>query len=382
MIKRSEFEKLEQTLLASCAVKSGESRGRQHKEKEHPSRTRFQRDRDRVIHSSAFRRLEYKTQVFVYHEGDYYRTRLTHSLEVAQIARSISKALRLNEDLTEAISLAHDLGHPPFGHTGQKVLNLLMKNHDGFEHNRQSLRIVKLLEKKYPEFVGLNLTWEVLEGISKHARDPENPITRLESFRFPTLEAQVADCADGIAYNAHDLDDGITSGLLDIGDLAKVALWSENEKLLKQKYTNLDRKMKKYLVVRNIINTLVTDFCKNTAKNIKTHHVQSAADVRSCAVRLGGFSAELGDKQNELRRFLFKNMYNHHHVRRMEFKAGMYLTRLFEAYGQKPDLLPVSVLRNRRDEAKERLICDYISGMTDRYAISEFRKLFSPDENE
>jgi len=382
LIKRSELEKLEQTILAPCAVKSGEGRGRQHKEKEHPSRTRFQRDRDRVIHSSAFRRLEYKTQVFVYHEGDYYRTRLTHSLEVAQIARSISKALRLNEDLTEAVSLAHDLGHPPFGHTGQKVLNLLMKNHGGFEHNRQSLRIVKLLEKKYPEFVGLNLTWEVLEGICKHARDPDNPITRPDNFRFPTLEAQVADCADGIAYNAHDLDDGITSGLLDIGDLAKVALWRENEKLLKQKYANLDRKMKKYLIVRNVINTLVTDFCKTTAKNIKARRVESAADVRSCSVRLGGFSAELGDKQNELRRFLFKNLYTHHHVRRMEFKAEMYLTRLFEAYGQKPDLLPVPVLQNRRDEAEERLICDYISGMTDRYAISEFRKLFSPDENE
>ncbi|NIQ01266.1 MAG: dNTP triphosphohydrolase, partial [Nitrospinaceae bacterium] len=253
MIKRQDIEKIEQSALASYAVKSGESRGRQHKEKEHPYRTRFQRDRDRVIHTSAFRRLEYKTQVFVYHEGDYYRTRLTHSLEVAQITRSICKSLQLNEDLAEAIALSHDLGHPPFGHTGQTVLNQLMRGNGGFEHNKQSLRIVKLLEKRYPEFDGLNLTWEVLEGISKHSRDEENPLITLDGYRFPSLEAQVADVADGIAYNAHDLDDGITSNLLDLGQIRKVALWRENEKQLDQKYSNLDLTLKKYQVVRRII---------------------------------------------------------------------------------------------------------------------------------
>ena len=229
MIKRQDLEKFEASYLAPWAVKSGDSRGRQHREPEHPYRTRFQRDRDRVIHTSAFRRLEYKTQVFVYHEGDYYRTRLTHSLEVAQITRSICKSLRLNEDLAEAVALSHDLGHPPFGHTGQDVLNELMKSHGGFEHNRQSLRIVKLLEKRYPEFDGLNLTWEVLEGICKRVRDEENPLTVIKGARHPSLEAQVVDCADGIAYNAHDLDDGITSDLLDVQQLRGVALWRENE---------------------------------------------------------------------------------------------------------------------------------------------------------
>ena len=200
MVKRQDIEELENNSLASYAVKSGKSKGRQHKEKEHLYRTRFQRDRDRVIHSSAFRRLEYKTQVFVYHEGDYYRTRLTHSMEVAQIARSICKSMQLNEDLAESIALSHDLGHPPFGHTGQKILNGLLKNHGGFEHNKQGLRVVRLLEKRYPEFTGLNLTWELQEGISKHSTDPENPIMRARDYNFPSLEAQVADCADGIAY--------------------------------------------------------------------------------------------------------------------------------------------------------------------------------------
>lgn len=382
MIKRADIEKLEKTCLASYAVKSGEGCGRQHKEKEHPYRTRFQRDRDRVIHSSAFRRLEYKTQVFVYHEGDYYRTRLTHSLEVAQIARSIAKSLQLNEDLTEAISLAHDLGHPPFGHTGQKVLNKLMQSHGGFEHNRQSLRIVKHLEKRYPEFAGLNLSWEVLEGISKHKKDPENPISRNKDFLHPSLEAQVADRADAIAYNAHDLDDGITSGLLEIGQLQKVALWTENEKLLEKKYANLEPKQKKYLIVRNIINALVIDFCKNTSKNIRKYRIKTVDEVRSCPISAGSFSAGLEEKHNELKLFLNKNMYNHRRVRRMEFKSELYLTQIHGAYSKEPCLLPESVLKDRKQDTKERLLCDYISGMTDRYAISEYKKLFSPDEKD
>ncbi|MFQ5717609.1 MAG: deoxyguanosinetriphosphate triphosphohydrolase [Nitrospinales bacterium] len=382
MIKRADIERHEKTCLASYAVKSGESLGRQHKEKEHPYRTRFQRDRDRIIHSSAFRRLEYKTQVFVYHEGDYYRTRLTHSLETAQIARSISKSMKLNEDLTEAIALAHDLGHPPFGHTGQKVLNRLMGNHGGFEHNQQSLRIVKLLEKRYPEFNGLNLTWEVLEGISKHKKDPENPISRGDDFRHPSLEAQVADCADGIAYNAHDLDDGITSGLLEVGSLRKIALWAENETLLDQKYANLDSKLKKYLIVKNIINDLVTDFCKTTIRNARKYRVKTADDVRSSAVRIATFSGNFGNKQKELKQFLNKNMYHHRRVLRMEFKAELYLTQIYNAYIKESGLLPAANLKPIANERKERLICDYISGMTDRYAISEYKKLFSPDEKD
>ena len=295
MIKRQDLEKIEVQSLAPYAMKSGESKGRQHKEKEHSYRTRFQRDRDRIIHTAAFRRLEYKTQVFVYHEGDYYRTRLTHSLEVAQIARSICKSLQLNEDLAEAVALSHDLGHPPFGHTGQNVLNRLMKGNGGFEHNKQSLRIVKLLEKRYPEFDGLNLTWEVMEGISKHSQDEDNPVTSDSAVRFPSLEAQVADFADSIAYNAHDLDDGITSNLLDLGQLRKVALWKENEKKFDEKYTGLDFKLKKYQVVRSIINDLISDFRRATLKNLKQYKVGTVDDVRRAPVRMAAFGKEVAD---------------------------------------------------------------------------------------
>ncbi len=379
MITRTDIEQLEQSALAPYAVHSQDSQGRQHEESEHAYRTRFQRDRDRVIHSSAFRRLEYKTQVFVYREGDYYRTRLTHSLEVAQIARSIAKSLQLNEDLTEAVSLAHDLGHPPFGHTGQRVLNKLMKEFGGFEHNQQSLRIIKFLEKKYPEFDGLNLSWEVLEGICKHKQDPENPITTGADIKHPALEGQVADRSDAIAYTAHDLDDGITSGLLNVDQLGTNALWRENEAELKKQYSNLDDTLKKYLMVRNIINKLVSDFRENTSKNISRYEIQSVGDIRTCNEKIGDFSSEVGSKLGELKNFLFKNMYRHPKVLRMDFKAEMYLTDLFEAYKGNNELLPPSVLSKRHLGDKERLICDYISGMTDRFAISEYQNLFSPE---
>jgi dGTPase len=362
-------------------MKSGESKGRQHEEKEHSYRTRFQRDRDRIIHSSAFRRLEYKTQVFVYHEGDYYRTRLTHSLEVAQIARTICKSLQLNEDLAEAVALSHDLGHPPFGHTGQKVLNKLMKGHGGFEHNKQSLRIVKLLEKRYPEFDGLNLTWEVMEGINKHARDEDNPVTSHEEVRFPSLEAQVADCADGIAYNAHDLDDGITSNLFDLNQLRKVALWKENEKKFDEKYTGLDFKLKKYQVVRSIINEVISDFLQATFKNLKRHKIETVDDVRRASIRIAAFGKEIDEKNKELKQFLHKNMYSHRKVLRMEFKAELTLEGIFKAYTKMPELLPGSVKKKTAGEGSlERRICDYISGMTDRYAINEHKNLYSANE--
>ncbi len=370
----------EKEYLAPYAIKSGESWGRQHREKEHPYRTRFQRDRDRIIHTSAFRRLEYKTQVFVYHEGDYYRTRLTHTIEVTQIARSICKSLQLNEDLAESIALSHDLGHPPFGHTGQTVMNRLMKDHGGFEHNKQSLRIVKYLETRYPEFPGLNLTWEVLEGISKHSKDMGNPILSSKGYRFPSLEAQAADFADGIAYNAHDLDDGITSGLLNIEDLRKIDLWRENEKVLDKKYPRLDMKLKKYQIVRSIINELITDFRKNTVKNIKKYRIKTANDIRTCSVRIGGFSPIYNAKHQQLKKFLFKNMYQHLRVRRMEFRAELCLTNIFNAYIKNPELLSdSSVLES---EPLEKRVCDYVSGMTDRYAMNEYQKLFMPNERD
>jgi len=382
LVKRRDIEKLENTNLAPYAVKSGSSRGRQYKEKEHPYRTRFQRDRDRVIHSSAFRRLEYKTQVFVYHEGDYYRTRLTHSMEVAQIARSICKSMQLNEDLAESIALSHDLGHPPFGHTGQKILNGLLKDYGGFEHNKQGLRVVKLLEKRYPEFSGLNLTWELQEGISKHSVDPENPIMKIKGYHSPSLEAQVVNCADGIAYNAHDLDDGITSGLLNLEQVRKLALWREHEKELDQKYTKLDFKLKKYQIVRQVINDLITDFRQTTLKNLKVNKIQNVDDVRYAKKRMAGFSSQMVEKNRELKEFLHRNLYNHRKVKRMEFKSKTYLTELFNAYIADSTLLPASVQKEEGDDSLERRICDYISGMTDRYAISEYKKLFSPDEKD
>jgi dGTPase len=380
MISRKDLENLEEAHLAPYAVKSGESYGRQFNEEEHPYRTRFQRDRDRIIHSSAFRRLEYKTQVFVYNEGDYYRTRLTHSLEVAQIARSICKSMALNEDLAEAIALAHDLGHPPFGHTGQDILGALMKDFGGFEHNRQALRIVKFLEKKYPEFDGLNLTWELLEGISKHSRDEENPILQQENYHSPSLEMQVADFADGIAYNAHDLDDGITSSLLDLDQLREIELWRENEKWLDEKYTNLTFTLKKYQIVRRIINDLISDFRETTQNNIDKSELKSVNEVRLCKKRMASFSSEMGEKNLQLKKFLHKNMYQHQRVRVMEFKADLFLNKLFQAYRDRKGLLPASVLESTNNDSKERRICDYISGMTDRYAIGEYKKLFDPEE--
>ena len=382
MIKRFDLEKLESNTLAPFAVKSGESQGRQYPEEEHQYRTRFQRDRDRIIHTSAFRRLEYKTQVFVYHEGDYYRTRLTHSLEVAQIARSICKSLQLNEDLAESVALSHDLGHPPFGHTGQDVLNRLMKDHGGFEHNKQSLRILKLLEKRYPEFDGLNLTWDVLEGICKHTKDEENPITSAEGVKYPSLEAQIADFADGIAYNAHDLDDGITSNLLDLDQLRKVALWKENEDRFDKKYSGLDFKLKKYQVVRSIINELTTDLRDATSKNIEDHKVTSVDEVRRAPVRIATFGKEVAEKNKELKKFLHKNMYSHRKVLRMEFKAGLTLDGIFAAYTKMPGLLPESVLKNEAHGTLERRMCDYVSGMTDRYALNEHKNLYSSDEED
>jgi dGTPase len=380
MISRKDLENLEEAHLAPYAVKSGESYGRQFNEEEHPYRTRFQRDRDRIIHSSAFRRLEYKTQVFVYNEGDYYRTRLTHSLEVAQIARSICKSMALNEDLAEAIALAHDLGHPPFGHTGQDILGGLMKDFGGFEHNRQALRIVKYLEKKYPEFDGLNLTWEVLEGMSKHSRDEDNPILQNEDHHSPSLEMQVADFADGIAYNAHDLDDGITSNLLDLNQLREIELWRENEKWLDEKYSNLTFTLKKYQIVRRIINDLISDFRETTQSNIDKADLKSVKDVRFCKKRMASFSSEMGEKNLQLKKFLHKNMYQHQRVRVMEFKADLFLNKLFQAYSERKGLLPASVLESTNNDSHERRICDYISGMTDRYAIGEYKKLFDPEE--
>lgn len=379
MLNREEQEEWESTKLAVYAAKTNQSKGRCYPEEEHPYRTAFQRDRDRIIHCSAFRRLEYKTQVFVYHEGDYYRTRLTHSIEVAQISRSISKALRLNEDLAEAVALAHDLGHPPFGHSGEHILNELMKNHGGFEHNRQSLRIVKKLEKRYPEYPGLNLSREVLEGISKHSTEYDNSQNTEEGTNvFPFLESQVVDYADGIAYNSHDLDDGITSALIDVEMLNDVSLWRDNYNLIEKKYPAADFTMKKYQVIRAIINQLVTDLVLQTLENIEKYSISKPEDVINCKIAVAAFRSEIEKTNLELKRFLFKNLYKNYRVIRMELKAENIIKELFNTYLNRHVVLPPKVQQEMKHEAKERVICDYIAGMTDRYAMSEYKKLFDP----
>ncbi|HIE36349.1 MAG TPA: deoxyguanosinetriphosphate triphosphohydrolase [Candidatus Omnitrophica bacterium] len=385
MFTRREIEEWESKNLSSLATKSKHSRGRIYYEKEHPYRSVYQRDRDRIIHSAAFRRLEYKTQVFVYHEGDYYRTRLTHTLEVSQIARTISKTLRLNEDLTEAISLAHDLGHTPFGHAVEDVLDELMKDEGGFNHNFQGLRVVDFLEERYPNFKGLNLSWEVREGIVKHSLlNVKN--TCLSSLGFdseeqPTLEAQVVDIADEIAYNNHDLDDGIKSGMIEINDLQKVKLWKETYKNVKKEYRNLNNKIRIYLVIRSLINLQVTDLIDNTFKKIKKLKIRDFKETKKCKERLITFSKEMGELREELRKFLFKNLYSHWRVLRMSDKAKRFVRALFYVYLNNPDLLPPNFKKNiKKGESIKRVICDYISGMTDRYALEEYRKFFDPYE--
>ncbi len=384
MVQRVKLKKnYEDENLAPYAIKGKDSKGRRYKEEEHPYRSAFQRDRDRIIHSSAFRRLEYKTQVFVYHEGDYYRTRLTHTIEVAQISRSITKALGLNEVLAEAIALAHDLGHPPFGHSGEKILDSLMKDRGGFEHNKQSLRIVDELERRYPAFNGLNLTFEVREGISKHSTEYDHPLTSdSEMDLSPSLESQIVDYSDGIAYNSHDLDDGITSDMIEVKRLEEIALWEENIKRIEKLYHNIDFKMKKYQVIRMIIDQQATDFVNQTLNNIERFNIKSVSDIRNKDGYIASFSQEMEKKNNELKRFLKANLYEHQRIVRMESKAERFITELFNAYTKSPKTLPPDIYMKVMDNQKnkERLICDYIAGMTDRYALDEYKKLFDPYE--
>lgn len=383
MLMRKELEKQEDQLLASYAAKSGESLGRMHKEEEHSYRTCFQRDRDRIIHSRAFRRLEYKTQVFVNHEGDYYRTRLTHTLEVAQIARTTAKVLRLNEDLAEAISLAHDLGHTPFGHSGQDVMNTLMKDFGGFEHNRQSLRVVTLLEERYPHFSGLNLTYEVLEGITKHSTQydmPDGSIFKREG--YPSLEAQICNLADEIAYNNHDVDDGLKSGMLELSSLSEIKLWDLNFKKVKKLYPQALPGVLISQTVRFLINFLVSDLINQTTKNIQKRKIKSIEDIKEKGKGCVSFSTEVRLMNVELKRFLYTHLYKHFRVLRMADKAERIMRDLFCAYQKNMQIIPPHFLSSYKKlkEPKERIICDYIAGMTDRFALDEYKKLFDPHE--
>ena len=381
MLKRRDLEKREE-LLAPYAQKSKATKGRFYKEEEHKYRSCYQRDRDRIIYSTAFRRLEYKTQVFVNHEGDYYRTRLTHTLEVAQIAKSIARALGLNEDLVEAISLAHDLGHTPFGHSGEDALHDIMSDHGGFDHNTQGLRVVDLLEERYPTFPGLNLTYEVREGIIKHSTpfDRPRPAIPFESKGSPILEIQVVDIADEIAYDNHDLDDGITSGLIKEEDLRPVRLWSEKEREFRKLFPHVKGEMRKYQIIRSLIDAQVTDIISQTEANIKRFKIRRAEDTFKIPERIVMVSRAMQGLRGPMREFLTDNLYHHYRVVRMSNKAARFITSLFNVYLDKSEQLPPTTQGRLKTEDEHRVICDYIAGMTDRYALDEYKKFFEPYE--
>ncbi len=376
--------------LAAYAVTESCSRGRRHPEPHPVMRSEFQRDRDRVIHSAAFRRLEYKTQVFVNHEGDLFRTRLTHSIEVAQVARSIARALRLNEDLTEGIALAHDLGHTPFGHAGQDALNACMKNYGGFEHNLQSLRVVDELEERYAEFPGLNLTFETREGIlkhcsRKHAEGLGDLGRRFIEKHQPSLEAQLTNLADEIAYNSHDVDDGLRSGLIEVETLNEVALFREQYEIVRHDYPALPPRRTIHEVVRRLINCQVTDLVETSIARLQQAAPADIGAVRHQDSPLIAFSDRMREQNLELKRFLRTNLYRHYRVHRMTAKAARTITALFEAYIDDPRLMPEAAQaqtalseRNGGRDGRARAIADYIAGMTDRYAIAEYERTFNP----
>lgn len=376
-------ESTERNDLAGYACSSAASRGRRHVEEFRDNRPAFERDRDRIIHCAAFRRLEYKTQVFVNHEGDYYRTRLTHSLEVAQIGRAIARKLHLNEELTEALALAHDLGHTPFGHTGEEVLNRLMQGYGGFEHNLQSFRVVDELEERYPEFNGLNLTWELREGIIKHASPYDAPTDIMAEFLpglVPSIEAQIINYADEIAYNNHDIDDGLKAGYITLEMLEQVDLWREVCCTVKQKYPAIDDKRLVLQTVSALIGILITDLCSTISSNIAHYEISSLQQLRQVNRAMAHFGDTITARNIELKRFLFKNLYRHHKVDKMRVKAEIFITRLFEIYLRFPNLLPPKYQSRLEKFGLQRVICDYIAGMTDRFALDEYKRLFEPYE--
>jgi len=374
----------EETILAPYAMRASVSRGRRYPEEEHPFRSPFQRDRDRIIHSRAFRRLEYKTQVFVNHEGDHFRTRLTHSIEVSQVARTVAAALGLNSTMAEVLSLSHDLGHTPFGHLGEELLHYLMRDHGGFNHNRQSLRIVEHLEDRYPDFEGLNLTYEIREGIAKHSGVCD-PAVAPEYAEYhpeerPPLESQMIDMCDEIAYQHHDVDDGIESGLLDPRVLAEsIPLWGEAYEEALRHYPNAAPRQQVTVALRRMIDTLVTDLVESSRSAIAASGVASVDDVRRLPEPIMGLSPRVAQLNADLKRYLHQHLYRHHHIERMKDKARRIMKALFERYRENVNLLPEEHRAKIAALGRERVLCDYIAGMTDRYAIEEHRKLFHLD---
>lgn len=378
MFSRQELEEIEDRSLAPYGARSKDSKGRAYLDNEPDYRTAFQRDRDRVLHTTAFRRLEYKTQVFINFEGDYFRTRLTHTLEVAQVGRTIARALGANEDLVEAICLAHDLGHSPFGHAGEYTLSKLMKDFGGFDHNKQSLRIVTDLEQRYPEFPGLNLTWETREGMVKH--ESEYDLTDAREFSPElrgNLETQICNVADELAYTTHDLDDGLRSGMITPQMLDGIALWE----ILTETYNwsgpllkDLDRNS----MIRNLVGLLVTDMIHATDTRLKESGVKSALDIQRLTYNIIGYREDMQRRNRELKDFLFTKLYRHYRVVRMQVKAEHIVADLFTAYLAEPLILPDHVQQWIPGRGLERTICDYIAGMTDRYAIEEHARLHDP----
>jgi len=380
MLTRRDFEDRELRELAPYAAKAGQTRGRVHAEPEHEYRTAYQRDRDRVVHSTAFRRLEYKTQVFLTHEGDFFRTRLTHTMEVAQIARTLTRALNLNEDLTEAVALVHDIGHTPFGHSGEEALRELMADHGGFEHNRHGVRIIDYLEHPYPQFRGLNLTWEVRECIAKHATQYDHPAVDGFGDTPPPLEGQVVEIADAIAYDSHDLDDALAMGIISAADLEGLAIFRQAAADFEKTLADLSTDQRIRRIAKLLIDLMARDLLVTSEREIASAGVASLDEVREAGRRLIHLSAELEPKVKELEAFMMDRVYRHHRVVRMTTKAKRFIGKIFEAYRTNPDQLRPAYRRRAQAEGLERVIADYIAGMTDRFAQDDYRRLYEPFE--
>jgi dGTPase len=377
-VTREQLEQFEADTLAPYALLSRNSRGRQHHDPEPKYRTAFQRDRDRIVHSAAFRRLEYKTQVFVNDEGDYYRTRLTHTLEVAQIGRTLARALGVNEDLVEVICLAHDLGHPPFGHAGESVLNRLTADCGGFNHNHQSYRVVTQLERRYPKWMGLNLTYEALEGIAKH--ESEYDLTLVKDFDPDTrgsVEAQIANVADELAYNAHDLDDGLQSELIVPEDLGELDIWREVCEAVGWKGQRVDE-IARHLLIRELIGMEVGDVLAESTKRLDQLNPKSPEDVQRHNEQIVSHSEKMKQYNRALKNFLFQNMYYHYRVARMAKRAQRFLEQTFTSYMEEPRQLPTEYQERLTNDNQLRVVADYIAAMTDRGAVLEYRRLFDP----
>lgn len=375
---REKLEELEDITLAPYGIRSKDSKGREYPEDERAYRTAFQRDRDRILHTTSFRRLKHKTQVFIVTEGDYYRTRLTHTLEVAQIGRTIARSLGANEDLVESICLAHDLGHPPFGHAGEYALNELMQEHGGFDHNKQSFRIVTELSSRYPNFPGLNLTWEVREGIVKHETEYDvSDAADYDPDKRGHLEAQIANIADELAYTAHDLDDGLRSGLITPSQIEGIELWKWLCESIGWDCRGLTELIR-HRLIRRLIGSEVTNAVQTTSQNIENSGVHSVEDLQMLPAPVVSFSEDLTDMNRQLKDFLYHFLYRHPRVYRMQLKAEGIITALFNSYAQSPEILPVAVQKELESDDFHRVICDYVAGMTDRFAIQEHSKLFDP----